>query len=270
MSKQVKHNLLILLGLCVSLSLIGCGAGSKTESNAYISLSPAYLTLVPGQSGTLQVDITNLPAGEGITGYTISICFENSCGLGEEATGLDIQTTNCPAGTGTEFCEVWTITPSVSTTLGQYELGIFPSGESVEIQHNRIFITVRQPNCESIAIEWDVEETDSIVTDDPDNNCNDVLDPVPLFYTFTQTGCVLELNSTMGDSYTGIITNRTATLEGTNSLDGNSIWVKKILEFSEAGDTFSGSTEWKFTFNSPENNGQYCAGTSVLNGTVSP
>jgi PKD repeat protein len=128
--------------------------------------------------------------------------------------------------------------------------------------------------CITVAPNWDVTETNIVITDDPYNRCGD--DPGPYKFTYTvtsQSDCYLYLQSSQfNEMYMGPINGNTASLTGSYG-DGppgfqDIVDVEKTLTFSGSGSsTFTGSTIWTRTFAGPPPQ-EYCSGTSDLAGTA--
>ncbi len=109
---------LLLLTIVVTL---GCsGGGSSSGSEYTIVIKPddpgdvedlsntvvhTYL-IVRGTTIALQVDVPDLPTGESLVGFASD--------LNETTSGISIGTGPCDPGTGTAFCEKWTITATAS------------------------------------------------------------------------------------------------------------------------------------------------------------
>lgn len=95
------------------------------------------------------MDIEGLPDGDTISGYTIDICNGDpedpgtQCGMGEQGTGIDIQTGPCPPGVGTALCEAWSMTPDANTDPLTYHMTIDAVGAASSIDPHVLRIRVR-------------------------------------------------------------------------------------------------------------------------------
>jgi len=137
------------------LFLNACGIGTTGDDDSDDDESSTFVVAVPPAASAfreeqinIRIDITGLPEDDAITGYTINICDGDpdssgvQCGLGEEATGLDISTADCPPNTGTTWCEIWSITPGANTNPKTYIVNVDAVGAETPITSHDLSINV--------------------------------------------------------------------------------------------------------------------------------
>ena len=122
MSKTRRSIARLVALLLVGPLLASCGGDDAPveSADAFVFLSPSDVSVAPGQTIELQVDIANLPANDAVLGYAIS--------LSEETTRIRIESANCAAGTGTVSCRLWTIRPDADAPPGDYAFSVRASG----------------------------------------------------------------------------------------------------------------------------------------------
>lgn len=158
----INLNFISIFILLTLLVASGCTKGNGgwgidqivDELPPRIVASPDTISTYQGDAFDVQVDVENLPEGEGLTGYAIDFCkcedFDTTDGyctvpLSEEAAGIDIETTYCDAGTGSAYCEEWSFSVGSETETGCYFIYILPTGETTSIINAGITIEVSTP-----------------------------------------------------------------------------------------------------------------------------
>jgi Putative Ig domain len=139
---------LIILGLSLSSSLIGCGGHAAAPSEVTIT-GPASDTIDPGDTASFTGSVTGGPSDAGVT-WTLTGCSVSSCGTLSSVT-LFAATYNAPATVATGFTVTLTATstakgsitntitltvpanPSITTAAGALASGTIGTAYSVTL-----------------------------------------------------------------------------------------------------------------------------------------
>ncbi|MEO8524427.1 MAG: hypothetical protein ABI460_06885 [Caldimonas sp.] len=140
---QLPRSFALLASLALAAGLLtSCGGGDLERTSngdgvqAYVFLSPSEVSVAPGQTIEMQIDIADLPAGDSAAGYAIS--------LSEEVTRIRIDTAGCSSG-GTPSCQRWTIRPDVDAQPGEYGFDVRASGTFSRVAAGSMKIRVLPP-----------------------------------------------------------------------------------------------------------------------------
>jgi alpha-tubulin suppressor-like RCC1 family protein len=101
----------VLVALCTA-----CGGsdseGDETDGDPLLTIDQSLVAVQIGGSVRVRVDVRNYRDSQGISGYQTT--------FDEVGTRIDITTGPCASGTGTPWCQEWTITPAPDVLPGEY------------------------------------------------------------------------------------------------------------------------------------------------------
>jgi hypothetical protein len=142
----------IALMLFAAHLVVACGGSDAeietTDTNKGVKpnlfLSPSEVSVAPGSSIEMQVDIENLPTNDQANGYSIS--------LSVATTNIEIVSRDCTTGTFTASCRRWTITPKANAVPGEYGFEVRAAGTRTPVVAGQAKIRVLVPRRDASAV----------------------------------------------------------------------------------------------------------------------